>query len=223
MLSSTFKYMQENQKTLSWVELDRLKFHIVKFHATPSKIPPDFGVFWDATFLIDPNPMKIFVDRFREFDVGFIRQRMNEMNSSFQESPFQTVYFTSYGIPGAMCPDCIGKGREHRILKDNILEKARCEACGVTDYIYAFRKELPDGVRAEAKKELARIFKAAEASRAGESDPLEQKIREDMEALRKDTDVVLCTESIIHTEEDVQNWPQPEVQHMLPYRERRYP
>ena len=219
---STFKYMIENEKTFSGDELNRLKDWIVK-NRYFNRLPQDYGMFWDPAFKMDTNPLGVYLDMFRSFDIGFLRAKANEKDPSLKDPLCQGGYFSDYKIPRAMCPYCIDKRRRYKIVMDNFLETARCASCGITDYIYAFTKKLPDYVRADAEKELVRIFKAAENSRKEPLDALDKEIKDDMEALRKQTGVILCVESQIHSEEEKRNLPQPLVGCILPSKTRRFP
>ncbi|CAF9933474.1 MAG: hypothetical protein HETSPECPRED_008654 [Heterodermia speciosa] len=131
---STFKYMIENKKTFSGDELNRLKDWIVK-NRYFNRLPRDYGMFWDHEFKMDTNPVDLYLEMFRDFDVGFLRAKANKEDPSLNDSLFRGGYFSDYKFPRAMCPYCIDKGRNYRIIMDNFLETARCAGCGITAYL----------------------------------------------------------------------------------------
>ena len=221
-LLGMYLYSLENDKELTGVQVSRVKSYIIADHAGTTT--PDFKIFWDDDFQFKFLAVEANKVVFRSFDVGFLRARIIRAGLAegrkFSPSPFQND-FTDF--PNAMCPDCMHQGREYRILTDNVFHNARCAACGVTDYIYTFDKEMSNEFRADAEKKLVNIFKAAENSRETPQDRLEPEIKDRMEELREETGLKLCGAYTVLSGQEKEALERPEVQSMLPARQRRYP
>ena len=223
ILLKIYQYSLENNKKLTGDQVNRIKSYFTADHTTTTTTL-DPRIFWDNDFEFKFLAVEANKAVFREFDVGFLRARIIEAGQQlgriFSPPPFQKDF---RDFPNAMCPDCMHNKREYRILIDIVLQNARCAACGVTDYIYTFDKEMSKEFRVDAENKLVDIFKSAENSRESPQDRLEPEIKARMEELRQETGLRLCAAYIVLSEQEKEALERPEVQSMLPARQRRYP
>ena len=221
-LLGIYLYSLENDEKLTSDQVSRIKSHFTADHAGTTT--PDPRIFWDDDFEFKFLAVEANKIVFRSFDVGFLPARIikagQEEGRIFSPPPFQPDF---KDFPNAMCPDCMHKKREYQILMDTVLQNARCAACGVTDYIYTFDAEMSNEFRADAEDKLVDIFKATENSRESPRDRLEPEIKDQMEELREETGLRLCAAYTVFSGQEKEALKRPEVQSMLPARQRRYP
>ena len=240
VLFQIYHYIVRKEKKFTGPVVGLFKLYLIKEYSTKT-MPKSYSIFWDPHVELDFKGVEANKKVFKEFDVGFLAARMKEIMREniikeathvlteeeiveqlkrYSEVPFEN-HFTSEGMRGAMCPDCLTTRRLYQIVKDVVFENGRCATCGTTDYIYIFDKPMSDLTRANSIIELVHVFKEAAESRKTMLEGLGKDLKKRAEKLMEKTGLRLCKKNTLFNETESQLLPESLVENILPSGDRR--